>query len=290
MATDTIAVQLEAAVSETQAASAIMRQVANGDANTQVTTESGPVPSIAKWFATLDERTEGALDEVKGQLTDQQGQLTAQQSELTTQQSELTAQQGQLTDQQSQLTAAGTAISQKLPLVGGTLTGPLHIAPAGNALLDMGRVDGVASTPQIAFHSGAVATSYDSNIYAVGGNGANGNGSLAYAASAGHSFTGPITCNGNITAFSDIRLKADIQVITDALEKVCSLRGVTYERTDTGERQTGLIAQEVQAVLPEAVTVGSDEIRTLSVAYGNLVGLLVESIKELTARVEALEK
>lgn len=50
-----------------------------------------------------------------------------------------------------------------------------------------------------------------------------------------------------------------------------------------------MITQEVQAVLPEAVTEGSDENKTLSVAYGNTVGLLVEAIKELSAKVSALE-
>ena len=71
--------------------------------------------------------------------------------------------------------------------------------------------------------------------------------------------------------------------------KVNALRGVIYTRKDSGERCTGMIAQEVQAVLPEAVTEGSDENKTLSVAYGNTVGLLVEAIKELAAKVEILE-
>ena len=67
------------------------------------------------------------------------------------------------------------------------------------------------------------------------------------------------------------------------------MRGVTYSRKDNSERCTGMIAQEVQLVLPEAVTEGSDENKTLSVAYGNMVGLLVEAIKELSAKVSALE-
>lgn len=96
---------------------------------------------------------------------------------------------------------------------------------------------------------------------------------------------GAIFAGGNITAYSDIRLKTNIQVIPDALGKVCALRGVTYTRIDSGERDTGVIAQEVQAVLPEAVK--GDE--TLAVAYGNLAGLLIEAIKELHAEVEALK-
>tara|TARA_R110002126_G_scaffold6532_3_gene33690 strand:+ start:6752 stop:8596 length:1845 start_codon:yes stop_codon:yes gene_type:complete len=103
--------------------------------------------------------------------------------------------------------------------------------------------------------------------------------------------TGAILASADITAYSDIRLKADIQPIGDALDKVGQLRGVTFLRSDEGDgvRHTGLIAQDLQAVLPEAVRVGTDENETLSVAYGNTVGLLVEAIKELRAEVEALK-
>lgn len=97
--------------------------------------------------------------------------------------------------------------------------------------------------------------------------------------------SGNLTASGNVTAYSDIRLKTDLTKITDALEKVSQLTGYTYTRMDTGERQTGLVAQDVQKVLPEAVMEGEH----LSVAYGNLMGLLVEAVKELTARVEKLE-
>lgn len=125
-------------------------------------------------------------------------------------------------------------------------------------------------------------------LYADGGSmgflNSNGNWSLI------NDNSGNTTSTGNVTAYSDIRLKKDIELIPDALDKVCALRGVTYERIDSGERQTGVIAQEVQAVLPEAVMVGADEDATLSVAYGNLVGLLIEAIKELKAEVDVLKQ
>lgn len=98
---------------------------------------------------------------------------------------------------------------------------------------------------------------------------------------------GTAVFNGNVTAYSDIRLKKDIVVITDAVDKVKKLRGVTYTRTDSGERHTGIIAQELLPVLPEAV-LGS-EATTYSVAYGNLVGLLVEAIKEQQTTIKNLE-
>lgn len=99
---------------------------------------------------------------------------------------------------------------------------------------------------------------------------------------------GNLAIRGSLSQNSDIRLKDEIEVIDGALSKVAALRGVTYNRTDTEvARQTGLIAQEVQAVLPEAVT--SDEDGILSVQYANMMGLMVEAIKELKAEVEALK-
>lgn len=88
---------------------------------------------------------------------------------------------------------------------------------------------------------------------------------------------------GNVTAYSDSRLKKDLFKIDRALDKVEQLTGYTYTRIDTNERQTGLLAQDVQKVLPEAVVASGDY---LSLAYGNIVGLLVEAIKELRQEVK----
>jgi hypothetical protein len=93
--------------------------------------------------------------------------------------------------------------------------------------------------------------------------------------------------SGNVTAYSDKRVKENIEVIPNALEKVLQLSGYTFDRTDVDmPRQTGLIAQEVLKVLPEAVS-GSEE-EHYSVAYGNLVGLLIEAIKEQQVQIETL--
>ena len=100
---------------------------------------------------------------------------------------------------------------------------------------------------------------------------------------AGVTVTGALTATDNVTAYSDIRLKTDIEVIPDALGKVELLRGVTYTRKDSGEQHTGVIAQEVAAVLPEAVNTSGEY---MSVAYGNMVGLLIEAIKELNHKVD----
>ena len=98
---------------------------------------------------------------------------------------------------------------------------------------------------------------------------------------------GSITAGGNVTAYSDAKLKENLLEIANPVEKVQALTGYTFDRIDTGESQTGLIAQDVLKVLPEAV--GYAEDGTLTLAYGNLVGLLVEAIKELKQEIEVLK-
>jgi hypothetical protein len=96
---------------------------------------------------------------------------------------------------------------------------------------------------------------------------------------------GSWTSVGNVTAYSDVRLKSNIQTIESGLDKVCAMRGVTFEKD--GVRNLGVIAQEVEAVIPEVVHTQNDGMK--SVAYGNIVGVLIEAIKELKDKVESLE-
>lgn len=98
---------------------------------------------------------------------------------------------------------------------------------------------------------------------------------------------GQILASQDITALSDRRLKTNISAISDALDKVLKLNGVLYTNTE-GSRRTGLIAQDVLSVLPEAVHTAPDAEGYHSLAYGNLVGLLVEAIKELNRKIDAL--
>ena len=70
--------------------------------------------------------------------------------------------------------------------------------------------------------------------------------------------------------------------------KVMFLSGYTFKRKDTGEVQAGVIAQEVAQVLPEVVSEAEDG--TLTVAYGNMVGLLIEAIKEQQAQIVELKE
>jgi hypothetical protein len=98
--------------------------------------------------------------------------------------------------------------------------------------------------------------------------------------------TGNLVAGGTVTANSDEKLKENIKTIENALEKVLSLRGVEYDRIDTGDHQIGVIAQEVERIIPDVVY--GDE--TKSVAYGNIVGLLIEAIKDQNKRIEELER
>jgi hypothetical protein len=97
---------------------------------------------------------------------------------------------------------------------------------------------------------------------------------------------GNFIATGDVTAFSDERLKKNVKTIENALEKVNQLRGVEFERTDIEKKQIGVIAQEVEKIIPEVVSQGQDY---KSVSYGNLVGLLIEAVKDLTKEVENLK-
>ena len=89
-----------------------------------------------------------------------------------------------------------------------------------------------------------------------------------------------------VTATSDVRLKSNIETINGALDKVKAMRGVYFDKND--KRSVGVIAQEMQEVMPEVVVTDDTEDKHLSVAYGNLVGVLIEAVKELSEEVSEL--
>jgi hypothetical protein len=95
------------------------------------------------------------------------------------------------------------------------------------------------------------------------------------------------TFAGTVTANSDIRLKKNIFTIENALDKVLNLRGVEFDRIDSGEHQMGVVAQEIEEVIPFLVR--EDNTGTKSVAYANMVGLLIEAIKEQNVLINNLQ-
>ena len=113
------------------------------------------------------------------------------------------------------------------------------------------------------------------------------NNSVITALTLDMSEAGAATFNNNVTAFSDARLKDNIETLKDGLDKVEQLRGVTYTRDDREE--IGVIAQEVEKILPEIVLTADDEMGTKSVDYSRITAVLIEAVKDLSARVKELE-
>ena len=113
-----------------------------------------------------------------------------------------------------------------------------------------------------------------------------GNGLLRVSGSIG---TVSVYATHNIVAYSDARSKTNVETIPNALDKIDSIRGITYNKIEDpkGDRYMGVIAQELQDILPEVVT--EDENGHLAVAYGNITGVLIEAIKELRAEIKELK-
>ena len=109
--------------------------------------------------------------------------------------------------------------------------------------------------------------------------------------------SGNVTATGNVTAYSDARIKENVRTVDDALEKVKSMRGVYFDRKDTGKASVGVIAQEVEEVLPQVVETqdtrteensdGLEDLKTVS--YGNIVGVLIEAIKDQQKQIDELK-
>jgi hypothetical protein len=101
---------------------------------------------------------------------------------------------------------------------------------------------------------------------------------------------GNIRTDGNLITASDKKFKTDIIRIDNALEKINKLTGITYNNIlmKDNKRQSGLIAQDVNMVLPEVVNIDNDG--NMSIAYGNMMGLIVESIKDLKNEIDIIKK
>ena len=146
------------------------------------------------------------------------------------------------------------------------------------------------ATPEIDVAGGDFTihtTTSDADFIVTGNDGGSGITAMTLDMSA----AGAATFNNDVTAFSDERLKRDIETIPNALDKVCQMRGVTFERTDDeGRTSMGVIAQEIEKIIPEVVREDNSEDKIKSVAYGNMVGVLIEAIKELKSEIEELKK
>tara|TARA_A200000159_G_scaffold163563_1_gene190212 strand:+ start:13 stop:1641 length:1629 start_codon:yes stop_codon:yes gene_type:complete len=161
-------------------------------------------------------------------------------------------------------------------------------APSFASVATSGSYNDLSNTPtiptnnnQLANGAGYVTT--DTNTTYTAGNGLTLSGT-EFLMSGG--YTGNFTATGDVTAYSDKRLKRNIETITNAVDTVSKLRGVHFEKD--GRSSTGVIAQEVEEVLPQVVHTAPDGMK--SVAYGNIVGILIEAIKEQQKEIEELKK
>ena len=151
----------------------------------------------------------------------------------------------------------------------------------------------VLGSGDIVIQGGATLTNdstTDSSFYPVFTSSTSGNMTSASVSSSKLYFN-PSTGTLNsleFNAFSDLRLKENVKTIDNALDKVLSLRGVNYNIIDdeTKKMKMGLIAQEVKEIIPEVINSKGEY---LTVNYNSIVGLLIETIKELNQKIEMLE-
>ena len=201
----------------------------------------------------------------------------------------------------SNVTDLSTTLSGKLSTGGGTLTGSLKINDEYNLQL------GTDDTTKTTLRQGTFSTVSDCfSIVTTGAGGVNPDaywslpGSTLYIANnidatIALSSTGSIVAEGDITAFgtvSDITRKENIVKIEGALDKIAKVSGYTYNYIGNSTPMTGVIAQEFEEVLPQVVyeTKLLDGTMSKAVRHGNIVGLLIEAIKELKAEIEELKK
>jgi hypothetical protein len=200
--------------------------------------------------------------------------------------------------------------SYALPLSGGTMSGPIRRSSHSSGFFE-GSYNNVGGNSQYSNPIYTIGSSYNpsdsslNSMYGIGYAHPNfwGSGKVQgwgmYVCSAGvfdvilggDGGSTSIWAKTDIVAYSDARVKENVEVIENALEKVQAIRGVTFTRNDVkdkNKRSTGVIAQEVLTVLPEVVT--GTEKDMYSVAYGNMAGLFIEAIKELKAENDALKE
>ena len=120
----------------------------------------------------------------------------------------------------------------------------------------------------------------------------NDGGSEITALTLDMSGAGAATFNNDVTAFSDKRLKTDIKNIENSLDKVMEMQGVYYKRKDieNAKEQIGVLAQDMENILPQIVLTADDDMKTKSVDYGKLCAVLIEAVKELKQEVNELKK
>ena len=206
----------------------------------------------------------------------------------------------------SNITDLGTTLSGKADLAGAVFTGDIQIATDEKIYFgnQNNNTDGFVDVGYGSFLGGprifainvndGSANDFNAMILNLDGKNLQIN-SATVAKLSINGTSGSLVTVGDITAFgtvSDRNRKENIVKIDNALEKVSQISGYTFNYIGDDTPMTGVIAQEVEEVLPEVVyeTESPDGTQSKAVRHGNIVGLLIESIKELKAEIEELKK
>ena len=169
--------------------------------------------------------------------------------------------------------------------------GTIQAGSSGTGNIYLGNNGISGSGDHFRFHTASGVTYFDMNSGTI--NWRQGSSTRYYF----YPSTANMTINGTLTQYSDIRYKENIVEIPDAIDKIKSIRGVYYNRTDFNTEPTkiGVIAQEVEVLMPELILQAEDT-DMKSVSYNELTAVLVQAIKEqqviiddLKVRVKELE-
>ena len=154
-----------------------------------------------------------------------------------------------------------------------------------DSIITLTRLDGTKSTGSTYSHKGLSNSSYYTNIVKTTTKTEFKDAQGLHHFNSNVTLGGTLTATGDVIAYSDERLKENVKTLNGS--KVLKMRGVSFDRSDTGKFSSGVIAQELQKIAPELVV---DDNGTLGVAYGNLAGYLIEAIKKQQKQINKLTK
>ena len=182
---------------------------------------------------------------------------------------------------------SGTRIYGHVKIDGGIYDSSNQVGAGGSVLISTG----IGISWAAPSSGGAtVNNSPSGTLYPTMSSGTSGTYSIAYVSSSALTFTsstGTLSAT-QFTSLSDATQKTNVRPIENPIELTKQLDGVRFDWVDNNKPSLGLIAQEVEKVLPELVETNNEGIK--SVSYSNMIGLLIEAIKEQQIRIEELER
>ena len=254
--------------------------------NTEISTLESDVSTANSNITTLQtdlNTAEGDITTLQTDLNTAEGDITTLQGNITTLQSDVSTAESNISTLQTSVTNLETAVGSSnlnetiADIVGGMVTSntesgiSVTYQDADNTL-DFDVADFTITMTGDATGSGTVT-----NL---------GNVSIAIDVS---TITGDLTVSGdvnaaNFNATSDARLKTNIAPIQNAMDIINNIQGVNFDWLESGKSSSGVLAQEVEKILPQAVN--EDEYGVKRVAYNNIIPLLIEAIKELNSKIK----